>query len=144
MCGMLPNCSKGDACTFAHGKAEKQAWNEELASIPTRVTCRPMPDFKPPRGEFMICSNFPNCKKGAACTFAHSEEERHAWNQQLRKDLNIRKRPTFTPPGGKFMLCTKLPKCPFGDKCTYAHSEEEKHAWNKELAGDTTDSKLQG
>lgn len=157
ICANFRNCRKGDACTFAHSEAEKLAWNEQLTishntearPIPTKVTCRPMPkgvNCKPPRGEFMICSNFSrgSCRKEAACTFAHSEEERYQWNQQLRKELNIRNRPKISPPGGKFMQCAKFPNCSYGDRCTYAHSEEELHAWNKELAGDTTDSKPQG
>ena len=39
---------------------------------------------KPQGGKFVMCRNLSNCKKGTECTFAHSEEELYAWNEELQ------------------------------------------------------------
>ena len=35
--------------------------------------------------QFIMCKYLPRCSKGKECTYAHSEEERKAWNDQLRQ-----------------------------------------------------------
>lgn len=35
--------------------------------------------------QFIMCIYLPRCSKGKGCTYAHSEEERKAWNDQLRQ-----------------------------------------------------------
>ena len=128
---MLPNCRRGDRCTFAHSEAEMLVWNG----------FRPLPNIEPYGGTYSMCTYHPDCKKGEACTFAHSEDERLEWSQLLKKKLNIRDKPKgVTPQSGEFTLCPSLPNCPTGVKCTYPHSEEEKYAWDKELRADATDA----
>ena len=40
---------------------------------------RPMPDIPGIRG-FALCREWPQCRYGDRCTYAHGEEERRAWN----------------------------------------------------------------
>lgn len=62
-------CTKGDACTFAHGVQELQP-NEAATCDISRFLHS---NFKPTQ----MCQFFAKdmCTKGMSCTFAHSEEE---------------------------------------------------------------------
>ena len=84
--------------------------------------------------DFMMCKNLKNrneCPKGQDCSYAHSQAELWAWNQERQKEP----RPAPHINGSyQYQLCKYISKsgnCPYGVKCTFAHNEEELQAWLK-------------
>ena len=53
LCSMLPNCRRGERCTFAHSEAEMLVWNG----------FRPSPKIEPYGGTYNMCMYYPDCKK---------------------------------------------------------------------------------
>lgn len=84
--------------------------------------------------DFMMCKNLKNrneCPKGQDCSYAHSQAELWAWNQERQKEP----RPAPHINGSyQYQLCKYISKsgnCPYGVKCTFAHNEEELQSWLK-------------
>ncbi|XP_068761782.1 3'-5' exoribonuclease HELZ2-like isoform X3 [Montipora capricornis] len=115
-------------------------------------------------GTYQLCWQFKRrltCSRGQKCTFAHSENERIAWEEDrkkvkkkvknvkandgssLLKDFRVAFRgpancraPLRIPGnGGKYRMCPKWPegKCKLDKRCTLAHGKEELKAWNEHL-----------
>ena len=84
--------------------------------------------------DFELCAFFRKgrCSAGMRCSFAHSEEERTAWNQEQAADNWRQVRPRPRGIQGRFSLCkTQISgTCVYGDKCTFAHSQLERRVWN--------------
>ena len=59
--------------------------------------------------DFELCAFFRKgrCSAGSRCSFAHSEEERQAWNQQQAAEnwRHVRPRPRGSHIQGRFSLC---------------------------------------
>ena len=88
--------------------------------------------------DFMLCKNLKGraeCPRGQDCSFAHSQAELWAWNQERQKEP----RPAPQINGSyQYQLCKYISKsgnCPYGNKCTFAHTEEELQAWLKVQGG---------
>jgi ssDNA-binding Zn-finger/Zn-ribbon topoisomerase 1 len=104
---------------------------------------RPRPEFIPPGRKYGMCGNLPNCRKADQCTFAHSEAEMRAWNEELAMTRSTEHVPTrvrcrpmpkgVKPSKGEFMMCDNFPDCKEGEACTFSHSEEERYEWNWQL-----------
>lgn len=84
--------------------------------------------------DFMMCKNLKSryeCQKGQECSYAHSQAELWAWNQERQKEP----RPAPQINGAyQYQLCKYISKsgnCPYGVKCTFAHNEEELQSWLK-------------
>ncbi|XP_068672377.1 3'-5' exoribonuclease HELZ2-like isoform X2 [Montipora foliosa] len=115
-------------------------------------------------GTYQLCWQFKRrqtCSRGQKCTFAHSENERIAWEEDrkkvkkkvknvkandgssLLKDFRVAFRgpancraPLRIPGnGGKYRMCPKWSegKCKLDKRCTLAHGKEELKAWNEHL-----------
>ena len=84
--------------------------------------------------DFELCAFFRKgrCSAGTRCSFAHSEEERQAWNQQQAAENWRQVRPRPRGIQGRFSLCKTQVSgtCVYGDKCTFAHSQLERRVWN--------------
>lgn len=97
------------------------------------VRIRPRPKLQM-HIDFMMCKNLRSrneCPKGQECSYAHSQAELWAWNQERQKEP----RPAPHINGSyQYQLCKYISKsgnCPYGIKCTFAHNEEELQAWLK-------------
>lgn len=97
------------------------------------VRIRPRPKLQM-HIDFMMCKNLKNkaeCPRGQDCSYAHSQAELWAWNQERQKEP----RPAPHINGSyQYQLCKYISKsgnCPYGMKCTFAHNEEELQAWLK-------------
>lgn len=97
------------------------------------VRIRPRPKLQN-HIDFMMCKNLKTrneCPKGQDCSFAHSQAELWAWNQERQKEP----RPAPHINGAyQYQLCKYISKsgnCPYGIKCTFAHNEEELQSWLK-------------
>lgn len=84
--------------------------------------------------DFMMCKNLKSrneCPKGQECSYAHSQAELWAWNQERQKEP----RPAPHINGSyQYQFCKYISKsgnCPYGVKCTFAHTEEELQSWLK-------------
>lgn len=97
------------------------------------VRIRPRPKLQM-HIDFMMCKNLKSraeCPRGQDCSYAHSQAELWAWNQERQKEP----RPAPHINGSyQYQLCKYISKsgnCPYGNKCTFAHNEEELQAWLK-------------
>jgi hypothetical protein len=101
--------------------------------------------------EYQLCKHYTRkggCKVGKKCIFAHSREERDAWNQEINLKeeeekittaLRAKLAPRMFPPGsskappGGYKLCRHIQRphrtCLMGENCKFAHSEEERVLW---------------
>mmetsp|Transcript_35256 Transcript_35256/g.82245 ORF Transcript_35256/g.82245 Transcript_35256/m.82245 type:complete len:336 (+) Transcript_35256:85-1092(+) len=117
-------CTKGDACTFAHGDHEigqpihNDSWaptgkgqgNDQNVSR-KKIICKFWQDGK--------------CSKGPGCTFAHGEQE-------LGQPINTEMARLFASRRSDLSSCLRLTPCKFwqegkctkGDACTFAHGQD--------------------
>ena len=74
-------CPKGHGvCTFAHSQVELHSWNRERYKDP-----RPVPPGTIPN-QIFLCKYITvegNCPYGQRCVYAHSEDERNKWIDEL-------------------------------------------------------------
>ena len=94
-------------------------------------------------GGFRMCQHFAGsgwCVKGAACGFAHGDEELTYWNQRYQPISKVntplagpRPLPTTNLNMGSFALCRHFSingSCRMAERCKFAHGIEELNAWN--------------
>mmetsp|Transcript_20775 Transcript_20775/g.48574 ORF Transcript_20775/g.48574 Transcript_20775/m.48574 type:complete len:359 (-) Transcript_20775:108-1184(-) len=123
-------CTKGDACTFAHGDHEigqpiySDGWaptakgGNDLAGVSRKkIMCKFWQDGK--------------CSKGPGCTFAHGEQE-------IGQPINTEMARLFASRRSDLSSCIKSTPCKFwqegkctkGDACTFSHgSPDAPSAW---------------
>lgn len=121
-----------ETCSVCHQEWAPIRVAKELGSS-RWVRIRPRPKLQI-YVDFMMCKNLKNryeCQKGQECSFAHSQAELWAWNQERQKEP----RPAPLINGAyQYQLCKYISKsgnCPYGIKCTFAHTEEELQSWLK-------------
>lgn len=119
-------------CSVCHQEWAPIRVAKELGSS-RWVRIRPRPKLQV-HIDFMMCKNLKNryeCVKGQDCSYAHSQAELWAWNQERQKEP----RPAPHINGSyQYQLCKYISKsgnCPYGMKCTFAHNEEELQSWLK-------------
>lgn len=119
-------------CSVCHQRWAPIRVAKELGSS-RWVRIRPRPKLQI-HIDFMMCKNVKirnECPKGQECSFAHSQAELWAWNQERQKEP----RPAPHINGSyQYQLCKYISKsgnCPYGVKCTFAHNEEELQSWLK-------------
>ncbi len=119
-------------CSVCHQEWAPIRVAKELGSS-RWVRIRPRPKLQI-HIDFMMCKNLKSrneCQKGQECSYAHSQAELWAWNQERQKEP----RPAPHINGSyQYQLCKYISKsgnCPYGVKCTFAHNEEELQAWLK-------------
>lgn len=124
--------SDGKICSVCHQEWAPIRVAKELGSS-RWVRIRPRPKLQL-YIDFMMCKNLKNrhdCPKGQECSYAHSQAELWAWNQERQKEP----RPAPHINGAyQYQLCKYISKsgnCPYGAKCTFAHNEEELRSWLK-------------
>jgi hypothetical protein len=133
------SCTKGDACTFAHGEEELQgqtppqvtadsfpAWASLAESAPSRFAAGFVPT--------MLCKFWMQdpslCSKGDACSFAHCEAELKANpNAAVNESRSMGPPSRFRPGFAPVKLCqfweNDPASCMKGNACTFAHGMEE-------------------
>lgn len=91
----------------------------------------------PSRTKYRVCKYIEaddECPFGADCRFAHSEEEKNAWEMQAQTEAP----PRGVPPGpllkpGRYKMCRYVEAgifCRSKANCHFAHRPEELKLWN--------------
>ncbi|CAE7890489.1 unnamed protein product [Symbiodinium microadriaticum] len=117
-------CTKGDACTFAHGDHEigQPIHNDSWAP-----TAKGQGNDQNVSRKKIICKFWQDgkCSKGPGCTFAHGEQE-------LGQPINTEMARLFASRRSDLSSCLRLTPCKFwqegkctkGDACTFAHGQD--------------------
>ncbi|XP_015762501.1 PREDICTED: uncharacterized protein LOC107341573 [Acropora digitifera] len=92
-------------------------------------------------GPYQLCwqnKRKQGCNKGKTCLFAHSEQERKAWEEDRKKVSNKKRQTTNASSTSNASSLLKEfnwknGTCKLNKECTYAHGEDKLNAWNEHL-----------